>query len=60
MRQLSGDDQTDDQSDMAGMKLGILAFVKTNQSYICLEEMRKTQTPPSRFRISNFYVHLQI
>jgi len=42
MRQLLGDDQTDDPSDMAGMELGILASVKTNQSYICLEELRKT------------------
>jgi hypothetical protein len=51
MRQLIGDDQTDDPSDMVGMELGILAPVKTNPSYICLEELRKTQTPSSRFRI---------
>jgi hypothetical protein len=37
-----GDDQTDDPSDMVGMELGILAPVKTNPSYICLEELRKT------------------
>jgi hypothetical protein len=42
MRQLLGDDQTDDPSDMVGMELGILAPVKTNPSYICLEELRKT------------------
>jgi hypothetical protein len=59
-RQLLGDDKTDDPSDIAGMELGILAPVKTNQSYICLEELRKTQTPSSQFRISNFNVHLQI
>jgi hypothetical protein len=42
MPQLLGDDETDDPSDMAGVELGILAPVKTNQSYICLEELRKT------------------
>jgi hypothetical protein len=51
MRQPLGDDQTDDPSDVAGMKLGILASAETNQSCICLEEMRKTQTPI--FTVSN-------
>jgi hypothetical protein len=53
------DDQSDDPSDMASMELGILAPVKTNQSYICLEELRITQTSSSRLRISNFSGHLK-
>ena len=60
MRELLGDDETNVPSDMAGMDFGILAPLKTNQSYICLEELRKTQTSSSPFRISNFNGHLQL
>ena len=59
MRQLVGGDETNEPPDIAGMEFGILAPVKTNHSDICLEELSKTQTPSSRFRISNFGGHLQ-